>query len=404
MIAVAGILLALATLFTLLVVQLVADAHPVAGADAMGLIVVIPVLMGQWLVLAGGVLVAARRGALGWIHRSRVAQAIAASLWLAALGVTSSIAVVMAYGPRSDALVPWAFGLAVAVPAVLIVGTAASLLGASSGTSAARPWRLGAFVITLIVGAGALQMFRLEYAADAVARETMAVAERESAQFSPVRRGAFEALAPTAPLHDWLPWVQLSDDIGKLAIAAVRARPTLEQDVAAMLRSDEAPEALRFMWLWMPEPRSALAAPARDAIAMLPAWAEHWLSVSQIWRSPTSPVDSPDAVPALQPVDLTDMAQAAIVIAETYKSSSLDFETPIAAFFRVLERSALPDARLGEDPTYQPRAYLRTWLDSRAAGRGGRGLSFLPLGPSFSELLFTSVTKVHCASSKTYGA
>ena len=360
----------LRALVTLLVAQLVADAHSVAGADAMGLIVVIPVLMAQWVVLAGAMLVAAQRGALKWIHTSSLAQAVAALLWLAALGVTSSIAVVMAYGPRSDAMVAWAFGLAVAVPAALIVGTAAFLFGTSSATSAVWPWRLAALVVTLSVGAGAVQMFRLEYATDADARAAMTSAEREHEQFGTAQRAAFEALAPTAPLHDWLPWVQLSDDIGKLAIAAVRARPTLEQDVAAMLRSDEAPDGLRFMWLWMPEPHSALAEPAHDAIATLPAWAEHWLSVPQ--PSPASPMESADSTPALRPVDLSDMAQAAIVIADTFTSSGLDFETPIAAFAHVLERRALPEERLAEDPTYQPRAYLRTWLESQAARRRGR--------------------------------
>ena len=370
MIIVARLLLALAAPITLVVARLVADAHPVSGADAMGFIVVIPVLMAQWTVLAGAVLITVRCGALGQIHASRLAQVGAALLWLAALGVTSSSAVLMSYGPHSDAMVPWAFGLAVGVPAALIVATAVSLRSASSGTSVARWWWFGGVVVTLVVGAGALQMFRLEHAASRDATMAAAVAEQERSEFNAARRSAFEALMPTAPLHDWLPWVELSDDFGKLAITAVRARPTLDQDVATMLGSDEAPEALRFIWLWMPDRRSALAAPARDAIATLPAWAEHWLSMPPL--SPASPVESPAPVPTQRPVDLSDMAQASIVIADIYKSSSLDFQTPIAAFYRVLERRALPEARLAEDPTYQSRAYLRTWLEGQAVMRGGR--------------------------------
>lgn len=40
----------------------------------------------------------------------------------------------------------------------------------------------------------------------------------------------------------------------------------------------------------------------------------------------------------MRPVDLGDMAQAAIVIADGYASSGLDVERPIAAIARTLER------------------------------------------------------------------
>lgn len=370
MLLIANILLALATLITLLVAQIVADAHPVNGADAMGLIVVIPVLMAQWAVIAGAVLIAARRGGLSWMPASRGIQALAAVLWCAAVGLTASSTVVMGYGPSSAAIVPWAFGLAVIVPVVVIAGTAWSLHVAAGGSGQALRWRLGVGVLTLCAGAAALQMYRLESAFEKEAAAAAAVADRQRAEWDAAHARAFAALPATAPLREWMPWMQASDDVGSRAIAAVRARPTLEQDVAAMLRSDEATEALRFMWLWMPEPRSALAEPARDAIATLPEWTERWLATPP--RPPESPVDSPDPIPALRPVDLSDMAQAAIVIADGYKSSGLDFDTPIAAFARTLERHALPEDRLGEDPTYQPRAFLRTWLEGRARTLIGR--------------------------------
>lgn len=361
----AGILLALATLITLLVVSLVVDAHPVGGADAMGLVVVIPVLFAQWATLAGAVSIAAGSGALGWVQSSAVVRSIVAFVWVALVGAIAASAVLLAYGPDSDVVVPWAFALSVGVPAVLIVGTAASLFGASSGTRVALPWGVGAIAVTMVAAAGAAQMFRLEYEAARVRRAAEIVEERERAAWRDAREHAFAALPATAPLRSWLPWLETSDDVRPRAIAAVRARPSLERDVVEMLHSDDAPEALRFMWLWLPEPHSALAAPARDAIATLPEWAERWLSAPRL--PAPSPVDAPDPVPVLRPVDLDDMAQAAIVIADKYESSGLDFDTPIAAFSRVLERHALPEERLGEDPTYQPRAYLKTWLDGRAA-------------------------------------
>ncbi len=114
---------------------------------------------------------------------------------------------------------------------------------------------------------------------------------------------------------------------------------------------------------------SALASPARDAIATLPEWAERWLATPP---TPGSPVDAQDPIPAARPIDLSDMAQAAIVIAGCCESTGLDFETPIAAFLKALERHALPEERLGEDRTYQSRSFLRGWLERRAEQRSGR--------------------------------
>lgn len=369
MLILARLLLALATLLTLLVAQLVADAHPVGGADAMGLIVVLAVLLVQWIALAGAALIAAGRGAFPWMHPSRAIQAVAAGAWTTAVGLTASSAVVLAYGPDSAAIVPWAVALAIVAPGLLIAGTAIALAGAAGDAGGAWRWRLAAGLLTLCAAAGALQMVRLERAADAVANAAAAVAEQERQRWDAERQAAFAALSPTAPLRDWLPWLDVSGELGTRALAAVRARPTLEQEVVAMLRSDEAPEALRFIWLWMPDRSSALASPARDAIATLPEWAERWLATPP---TPGSPVDAQDPIPAARPIDLSDMAQAAIVIAGCCESTGLDFETPIAAFLKALERHALPEERLGEDRTYQSRSFLRGWLERRAEQRSGR--------------------------------
>ncbi len=370
MIILARLLLALSTLLTLLVAQFVVDAHPVGGADAMGLVVVIAVLLAQWVALAGAALIATGRGAFPWIHPSRAFQAVAAGAWTSAVGLTASSAVVLAYGPDSAAIVPWAVALAVVAPGLLIAGTVVALAGPAGDTGGAWRWRLAAGLLSLCAAAGALQMFRLERAADAVASAAAVEAEQERQQWDAARQAAFAALSPTAPLRDWLPWLDVSGELGTRALAAVRARPTLEEEVVAMLRSDEAPEALRFMWLWMPERSSALAAPARDAVATLPEWAERWLATPP--PPPVSPVDSPDPIPAARPIDLSDMAQAAIVIASCCDATGLDFETPITAFLRVLERHALPEERLGEDRTYQSRSFLRGWLERRAEQRSGR--------------------------------
>ena len=64
-------------------------------------------------------------------------------------------------------------------------------------------------------------MFRLERAADAVARAAAAVAEQERQQWDAARQAAFAALSPTAPLREWLPWLEVSGDLGTQALAAV---------------------------------------------------------------------------------------------------------------------------------------------------------------------------------------
>ena len=133
-----------------------------------------------------------------------------------------------------------------------------------------------------------------------------------------------------------------------------------------MLRAPgEAPVALRFLWLWMPDPPASLADPIHEAIAGLPAWAERHITA----RAGAAPVGAngetgaPDDLPRERPVELSDMAQAAIVLADKYAQSGLDFVTPIRAFDEVLTRHALPEEQLGSDITYQPRSYLETWLE-----------------------------------------
>ena len=59
---------------------------------------------------------------------------------------------------------------------------------------------------------------------------------------------------------------------------------------------------------------------------------------------------------------------AAQARADADHSSGLDFTTPIRAFAATLQRHALPPERLGADPTYQPRAYLDTWLGRQRTG------------------------------------
>ncbi len=371
MIILANLLLAVAALLTFLVALLVADARHVGGADAMGLVVVPMLLAPRWLALAGVVAIACSRSALGWVHASRTAQAVLCLAWLGLAGAASFASVLMAHGPDSQAFKPWAAVLAVVVPGMVAAGLAIAL---NARTASPAVWRLAAGAVTVVVAAGGVAMARAEWAHERQARASVEAAAAERQQWLAGKRSQLQALSPQVPLRDWLPWLNVHiDELREPALAAVRARPTLEADLAAMLRGEEAPLALRFMWLWMPDPPATLGGAVHQGISGLPAWAERHLEE----RIAPAPVDgdegeaSGDGWPAARPVDLDDMAQAAIVLADKYRASGLDFVTPIREFDGVLRKHALPEEQLGADPTYQPRAYLETWLQRRAARAPG---------------------------------
>ena len=362
----ANVLLGLAALVTVLVALLVADARPASGPDAMGLVVVPMLLTPRWLALAAATGIAARRRALDWVHPARAVQATAGVVWLGLLGVASITSVFMAYGTHAATFKPWALVVAVAVPALVIAGTAVRLNGRPGPSTQRALWRLAAGLVSLVVAWGSLVMWRVDWADRRAGLAAQEVAAAERARWLAEQQRKFDALSPRAPLGDWLPWLNVSPEFRDPAVAAVRARPTLEQDVAQMLRSGDAPAALRFMWLWMPDPPASLAAPARDAIATLPGWAEQYLANPPPPERFTAHDDgSPEVFPPPNPVDLSDMAQAAIVIADKYAASGLDFETPIRAFADALARHARPEAQMSDDVTYLPRSYVQTWLEGK---------------------------------------
>lgn len=347
----ANLCLVVATLLTLAIGLMVAEARPVSGPDAMGLFVVFVLEGLRWLAVTGALVVATRQGRLAWLHPNRTVQTVAGLVWLTLVCFTAFMAVIFAYGPDSATYQRWAIVLALVVPAIVLAALAAQLNAAAPpGTSS--HWRLGAAAVSVVVATGAAAMW-IDTRADAQAQQAAYDrASDEHAQRLTAQREQLAALGPDAPLAAWLPWVDSQEpELREKALAAVRNRPALAADVAAMLRGPEAPLALRFLWLWMPGPPPELAAPVHEAIAVLPAWAERRLTLP--------PPAAPD------PVDLDDMAQAAIVLADAFGASGLDFVTPIRAFHAALQRHALPDNQYAEDPTYQARSFLDTWLQRR---------------------------------------
>jgi hypothetical protein len=361
---VANLLLVVAAFVLLPNGMLVAEARPVSGPDAMGLIVV-PLFLGvQWLALTGALLVAAWHGGLAWVHRSRAVQAVVGTAWLAVSSGAGFAAMLEAFSGQSARFAPWAFALTVVVPACVVVALAVCV-NAAAGPRSVAAWRVGAGVASVVVACGAVTMWWVDREHRLASEAAQAEADAAHARWLAEQRRRLTALAPDAPLRDWLPWLDAQPyEFSETAIAAVRARPTLERDLTEMLRGPDAPRALRFMWLWMAAPPAGLAAPTRDAIATLPAWADAYLT------HPPTPVEvAPDDDPVVFPpetrVDPSDMAQAAIVLADAFRGSGLDFVTPIRAFQATLQRHALPEAQLGEDETYQARGFLETWLSRR---------------------------------------
>lgn len=365
---VANALLGVAVLLSLPTALLVADARHAAGADAMGMVVVPMLLAPRWLAIAAALAIASWRSTLGWIHPRRGPQAAMGIAWHALAGMASFASVLAAYGPHSAAFKPWAFVLAVVVPLLAVAGTAASLNGwASTGAAARRSWRIAAGLVSLVVAAGGVAMARVEFADARRARAAHEAAEVAGERWRAEQQRKLDALSPEEPLRAWLPWLGVSHaEFREPALAAVRGRRALDDDLARMLRDEEdGPLALKFLWLWMPDTPASLAAPALDAIARLPTWAERELSRPPAEADGALATALPDEFPPPVQVDLSDMAQASIVIADRFRGSGLDFVTPIRAFADVLDRHALPEDQLGSDRTYQPRAYLRQWLDAR---------------------------------------
>jgi hypothetical protein len=371
---VGNVLLGIAVLVTALMVLSIREFRPVSGADAMGLVIFPMILSVRWLAIAGALAIAVSRGAFAWVSPTRGVQAAALGVFHLAAGAASLASVLGATGAHSGALRPWAVVLSAVVPAIVIV---LAVIGVNAGEHAAVPPLVGrvlAAVLLMAVAWGGFTMWRFERADRAVREASLAEAEAERARWLQTNRDKLRQMSPEAPLIEWLPWLDGSvEELVTPALAAIRARPALTRELDAMLRSEDAPRALQFMWLWMPDPPAELAPAVRDAVVALVPWALQSLEAPLRAAPGVDPGDEGDEYPPRRPVDLSSACQAAIVLADKYESTGLDFAGPVTALLRALETKALPEEQLGSDPTYQPRAYLRDWLARKAAASRGNG-------------------------------
>ncbi len=372
MVIVVNILLLIAMLLTVATVPAVLSLRHLQGDSAVGVILYFLLLTPRWVCIAIALALASKRRAFGFISPSTGRQLASVIGFHTLAGVVSIAAVVMGTGPHSDAFKPWALVLSVLLPAIVIVATFFALARTTSGGAlAVLPWRLGATAVLAVVGAGGTTIWWTDRADRLESRAYQAASEAKHAHWMHTQLDKLNALPPDAPLAAYFPWLGLSiDELRDPALARVRARPHLNDDLAAMLRSDHAVDALQFMWLWMPDTPAELAQPVRDAIATLPAWTQRTLDASPATSQDASSStaasneewDETTPFPPPEPVDLWSLSQATVVLATRYQDSGLDFRTPIQQMMDVLQARKLPDDEFASDPTYQARAYLETWL------------------------------------------
>jgi hypothetical protein len=216
-------------------------------------------------------------------------------------------------------------------------------------------------VLVVLMAWGGWSMWRVDRARSAESeRQTAAVAAALEKEHQ-ARLAAVAAMGPHTPLGEWLPWLDSNDhEVQERALNAVRARPTLNADLTQMLRGPDAVRALRFIWLWMPEARLELAAPVRDAIAAMPAWATSFLDAP---HRPVQELNEDPAVPPARAIDLSTACESVVAVATYYDKSGVDLAGPMRALYETVQARALPEERYAEDWTYQCRGYLKSWLD-----------------------------------------
>ncbi len=360
------LLLVVAALCSLFMLPFVADLRPVMGADAMGLVGVFAVMGLRWISLAAAIGLAVARGRLEWAGRTRRVRAAIAFSLHAGAGLASAGAIVVGTGPDSASVVGWAWVLSVLVPATLMVALASDVWRNEHPAQAVAPWRWGAAALAAIVVVGGGVLWTTDRARQAEVDAHLQAQASAAAREDEARLAALSAMSPDAPLGDWLPWLDVTDSrLLTPALAAVRARPRLTAELADMLRGPQAVRALRFLWLWMPEARPELAAPVRDALATLPAWAGRWLDTHHAGPEGTLPAGT-DAFPPRRVIDLSSGCESAVVVAEAYDALQPGLRDPLNELLTTLEARALPEDRYAEDPTYQCRGYLRHWFESHA--------------------------------------
>jgi len=345
MIVLSWILLALALVTTLLYFPVAVTLRPVSGPDSMGLIGVIFLSAARWICLGLALTIAALSGQLPWIHPGRGLQWLAVLACLAVVITLELWSVTAATGWFGKAARPWVTLYAVIVPLFLIVVNGTALLRAGE-TNYLAP-RVSAGILFAFMSAGAVVLAIKNVEASRETRAHRQAAQAESDRAYAEKQAAFRALRPDSPLEEWLAYTRDSDDaIRDEAVRAIRSRPGLNEELAAILRSPEPLPALRWLWLWMPDPPGELAGPLHEAATSLPAWAARRL-------------DDPDAS---NDGEVGTACEALVVVVDAFPDSEVDFRQPLEEMRSFLDSRALPEERMGEDRTYAARSMLNYWF------------------------------------------
>ncbi|MGF1624214.1 MAG: hypothetical protein ACFCVH_04975 [Alphaproteobacteria bacterium] len=267
----ADIALVVALFVTLMLHPMKRSNDRLAGPDRAGsAIAYFLVTPFRWLALAVALGVAIGDGGFAWLGDSAAGQAIIVYLVLIAAGVASVILLVTGSERSAPPAIKiacaiTAYGVPLAIAAYVAWAVNPALqAGADAGTM--RAILLGTLalglVTTLAAAAGGIRATarraRLNQAAIAAAAEAS----------TSDRMAELSALGAQAPLWQLLDFTGGNEPeaVQERALAMVAARPTLHEDLAALLAGNWVIEALSYVrWHFQASP-ATLALPVRDAL------------------------------------------------------------------------------------------------------------------------------------------
>jgi hypothetical protein len=261
--------------------------RPPSGPDAMGLVVVLFLPVGAWLLVLFGALLCIARGGFDWVSRSQGIPTLVVLGTVAGLGILSVGAAVFSlevrYASRTVAGLAGGFLLP-----LLVIGLVGFLLWSEPGSVAGARWLRPAgsvlAALAVLAFAGGFVLFLKGAAEDARRAEEGRVADEarqeeyraEEEARRTVQAAELAALPDDTPLETFLThlFIDKSEEHHLKAVERIRALPNLTQRMAARLEHPEPLQreyVLNFMKMagspdpaWEPLVRRAIVLLAAD--------------------------------------------------------------------------------------------------------------------------------------------
>ena len=340
-----------AVVLTLVIYGFAHAPAPRYGPDAAGLelfyLMVCPV---RWLLVAALLWFVLQRGGFAWISRQLLVAGGIVLVVHAAAGVLSIASFLgLRHGGTLAETGAWVFGY---VMPIVLVGYSLALRVAPVGTTPL--WVRAVAILIAVVTLGGSALGTREYQRGqaeeairraAVEREQAASAAQAAAEVqarTDSALAAVRALPPDAPIASLLAYLRdPSTEVRDLAKQLVAARPRREEELAALLSTDDRVLALEYLWWHYETPPAALAEPFRASLESMPDWTERTL-----------------ATPDEEHATLVNRAcEAVVVLASAYKDAGLDLKGPIERLHTFIT------SRYGSENFRAPQL-LDGWLSS----------------------------------------